>query len=243
MPLNTIDISHTRIGDLTPLRGMALERVNLNGTRISSLAPLEGSKPGYFDCVDCPLTSLAPFEHEPPALFRFDSPTLDQASVERVLQNWTREDRHTNVTEARALNALRTRDTAGLRRLATTWDGHDYLYVPRFMVFDTALAESRATGAHLVTITSAREQQLVLSLVPPGESAWLGLVPGDTGEQWCTGEAIAYEDLETFGTMSTPKRKYLYHAYEKVPTWVVANNTQTLSHLLLEWEGEESLSR
>jgi hypothetical protein len=49
LPLKELNLSRTRVRDLTPLRGMPLERLHLAGSEVRDLSPLEGSPLTYLD--------------------------------------------------------------------------------------------------------------------------------------------------------------------------------------------------
>lgn len=60
LPLVELDLSNTRVRDLTPLHGMPLRDLKLNGTPISNLGALEGLQIERLSLDACPVSDLSP---------------------------------------------------------------------------------------------------------------------------------------------------------------------------------------
>ena len=98
-----------------------------------------------------------------------------------------------------------------------SFEGHTYRVVAKHLSWHEAKRECEGLDGHLVTITSAREQELVRMLMrEAGHDVWLGLTDeGHEGDwRWITGEPVEYThwrggepnnggDVEHFGEMAS----------------------------------------
>ena len=48
-----LDISGTKVADLSPLAGMKMKRMQMNGTRVRDLSPLRGMPLRELELADC----------------------------------------------------------------------------------------------------------------------------------------------------------------------------------------------
>ena len=79
----------------------------------------------------------------------------------------------------------------GIPAEAVEYEGHHYLYVPaEYIHWDEAKARCEQKGGHLVTITSAEEQEIVIQLcdAAKGNPVWIGGEEVDGQWTWVTGE-------------------------------------------------------
>lgn len=196
MPLTVLHCAGNRIADLQPLAGMPLRMLTCHSNRIRSLAPLEGMPLAALTCGDNELTDISLFVGQPPDDFRYDGDTLPTHELQRAADLWSRDYRLAcHARWAATLLAARRKDWGALRSLATELDGHRYVFVPKFLACEAAEAFCREAGGHLVTITSAREQEHVNALFPHGTWSWMGLRTTERGQEWVTGEPFEYANF------------------------------------------------
>ncbi len=192
--LNTLRADDNRIESLEPLRGLPISTFSCHSNRIGSLEPLKGMSVSCLLCGNNPLRDIGTFIKNPPKVFCFESDTIPISEMEWIHQTWSRDLRfaaHTRDVEV--LLALRRKDVAKLKLLASAFDGHRYLYVPKFLEWQAARELCESLGGHLVTIRNREENDFVASLFPLGGSwFWIGLVVEDGRPRWVTGEPVEY---------------------------------------------------
>ena len=81
---------------------------------------------------------------------------------------------------------------------AAVYNGHHYKVIAEHATWHVAKARCEAMGGHLVTITSAAEDDFVRALCK-GEDVWLGASDEEKeGDwKWVTGEAFAFKHWAT----------------------------------------------
>lgn len=122
---------------------------------------------------------------------------------------------------------------------AKEFEGHMYyVYTGTSVTADDAENKCDAAGGHLVSITSAEEQDFVLGLLnDSGQSkAWIGATYYSDGTtKWTTGESISY-------VPSGSKKPYSYHyrTTMKATTgqWVPESTVSTQKYMayICEWD-------
>jgi len=148
---------------------------------------------GSLSCGDNHFKSLEPFVSNPPYSFLYACDSLPTEELERALKAWSREPRFQHhARNVEVLLALRRGDVAALKKLASEFRGHRYLFVPLFMAWKDAKEFCEKLGGHLLTITSPEENSFVASLMPGGSWFWLGLVTTERGHEWVTGEPFGF---------------------------------------------------
>ena len=193
MLLNALHFAQNRVRNLAPLRNVPLGAISCQDNRIESLEPLKGLALHMLMCGANPLRGIEPLHKNPPRLFLFDSDSISTHDLEWLHQTWARDFRHTvNAREVAILLAVRRNDAAALRALSNKFDGHHYLFVPRFLCWEDARKLSETFGGHLVTISSKEKSEFVDSILPYGNWLWMGLLTKDGRQSWVTGEPFAY---------------------------------------------------
>ncbi|MBI3409662.1 MAG: protein kinase [Planctomycetes bacterium] len=83
LPLVSLDVDDTQIFDVSDLRGMKLKRLSIRDTRVSDLSPLAGMPLTYFDATSIPATDYSPLAGAPlGSLFIQNSPIRDLSFLE-----------------------------------------------------------------------------------------------------------------------------------------------------------------
>ncbi|MFH0879571.1 MAG: protein kinase [Lentisphaerota bacterium] len=232
MPLTALHCAGNNIADLSPLRGMMLSMLSCHVNRIRSLKPLEGIAFGSLVCGSNLLTSLEPFEENPPYSFLYDCDSLLSSDLERVRDRWAKDPRlEHHAQKADLLLALRQFDLARLRRFAHEFQGHHYLFIPKFMNWKDARAFCEKLGGHLVTITSSEENQFVESLMPEGSWFWMGLETTPRGHQWITGEEFGFSHFVDAVRERLPGEKVFCSG-----TWYSEVYPGVSNCFMIEWE-------
>ena len=90
----------------------------------------------------------------------------------------------------RLLLALKRGEFDKVRLLGSEFEGHRYLFVQNRLTASEAGQLCQKLGGHLVTITSARENEFLKQITPPGLSCRIGLVISGGNLHWVTGEAL-----------------------------------------------------
>ncbi|MBD3243986.1 MAG: hypothetical protein GF331_25560, partial [Chitinivibrionales bacterium] len=237
LPLRTLRVSRCPVSSLEPLRGMPLNDLDIGYTGVRDLRPLEGMPLSSLNCIGTVLDDLRPFERVPPREFQFDSVAAGPEYVRQVLARWERDGYMRSTMLTRAALALRRGDRPALRQLASELNGHRYLYVGRSITFDSASVAAATMGAHLVTITSAEEQQVVLAQLPRDAGAWLDMeyVP-EQGNRWRTGEPYTFEDFADRSALRTPGPRIILGGYSSGGNWFAGYDDEARTGLLLEWD-------
>ena len=196
MPLNVLHCGDNQIASLEPLRGMTLNVLGCHANQIASLEPLRGMPLEVVMCGANRLTSLGPLNSAVPKQFDFYCDTFSLHELELIREKWSRDFRlATYVRNLDVLLALRKNDRDALLKMAATWNGHRYLFIPQFMTWEGARVFCEKLGGHLLTVTSREESDFVLSLFPDGCWFWLGLNTTEHGHEWVTGEPFKFSNF------------------------------------------------
>jgi serine/threonine protein kinase len=196
MKLDVLHFGDSEVDDLEPLRGRSPSIISLHCTRVSSLEPLDSGVVRAMTCGGNPLRNLGAFASQPSEELLFESDTIPVEELQRLRKSWGAAGMYAqHCRNVDVAIAMRTSDTAALRRLAGEFRGHHYLFIPRFMRWDEARAYCESVGGHLVTITSAAEDQFVATLFEGGCWCWMGLLTTNRGQLWVTGEPFSYNNF------------------------------------------------
>jgi serine/threonine protein kinase/Leucine-rich repeat (LRR) protein len=202
MSLTTLHCAHNKIVSLEPLRGMSLSMLSCQCNEIASLEPLRGTTLGVLTCGCNKLANIGCFVKNPPETFFFECDSIPASELDWVRQAWSRDFRWSqHARNIEVLLALRNNNTERLKSLAREFQGHRYLFIPKFMKWEEARECCERLGGHLVTITSKEENDFVTALRPSGNWFWLGLKTTANGHEWVTGEKF------TYGTFVDPLRE------------------------------------
>jgi hypothetical protein len=237
VPLLGLNCADNHVNSLEPLRGMRLQSLTCSRNRIASLEPLRGMPLARLYISGNPLATLEPFVDSPPQDFDFDCPSLPDAELERVRDIWNlRPEHRRHARNAGVLLALRHHDLAALSQLASVFQGHRYLFVPRPLAWADASAVCRDVGGHLATIHSREENEFVSQLAAGIEfGALIGLRRQNGRMTWETGEPVAFTNLrEELGSTRGDG------PFVVAPggAWRRAANPGDLSYFILEWDGD-----
>jgi hypothetical protein len=135
-------------------------------------------------------------DYNPPDDFRFDCDTISTAEFKRTRNTWIVDGRgKSHSHQIDILLAAREQDTKALRKLAMEFNGHYYLYMPKFMTWDEANAFCEKLGGHLLTVRSQQENDFLCSAFPNGSWFWMGLQTTERGHEWITGEPFEYSNF------------------------------------------------
>jgi hypothetical protein len=192
--LNRLHIDQNHLSSLEPLRTChRLRSLTCSGNRITSIEPVAGLPLGVLACGSNRISSLEPFVEHPPAWFLYDSETLSTREIERARAAWSKQPGHEHLArEADVLLAVLRTGGKSLRRLATAFEGREYLFVPRMLTWEKALTFCEDAGGHLVVIRSQAEQEFLESLLGTDCWVWMGLSVTERGLEWVTGEPVTY---------------------------------------------------
>ena len=196
MPLTVLHCGDNQIEDLSPLAGLPLTILGCHSNRITTLRPLFGMPLASVTCGDNPIRDLGPFAARPPEIIHFESESLGEGELEKLCSAWLKNPEFArHAREVETLLLLRRGDVAGLKKMAAEFRGHRYLFIPRFMYWDDARAFCEKLGGHLLTITTPEEDAFIASLFEGGCFFWMGLVVGERGPEWVTGEPFTYKNF------------------------------------------------
>ena len=233
MPLTVLHCSENRITSLEPLRGKPLKMISCQSNRIRSLAPLTGQSLGLLTCGRNELVDIAEFVKNPPRDFLFDCDTIPDRELEFLRNTWSRDFRFArHARNMEVILAFRKGDVSRLKALANEFHGHRYLFIPTLMKWGEAKAACETLGGHLVTITSAEENEFLTTLFPYGSWFWMGLRTTEAGQEWITGESFTFNvfvdklrELELGPKVFSAGQWY----YEVFP--------EAYNSFMVEWEG------
>jgi hypothetical protein len=189
-------------------------------------------------CVyDNPLTTLEPFVDSPPKDFEFDCPSLPDTELQRVRDIWNARPQHRrHARNAGVLLALRHRDLAALLRLASVFQGHRFLFVPKGLAWAEASAVCRDLGGHLATIHSREENDFVSQLAAGIEfGALIGLRRQNGRMTWETGEPVVFTNL--WEELQSARGDGPFVVAPGGP-WRRAADPRDPSYFILEWDGD-----
>ena len=193
LPLTTLHCGCNALRDLEPLRGLRLTIFSCHCNQIKSLAPLRGMPLGSLYCGGNQLSGIESFIKNPPESMLFDCDTISTEELTWIHQTWSRDFRKAaHARHVEVLLASRKNDVNRLRSLAREFNGHAYLFMPRFMTWDEARAYCESLDGHLLTLSSREENDFVVSLLPGGSWFWMGLHTTEQGPQWVTGEPFGF---------------------------------------------------
>jgi serine/threonine protein kinase len=229
MSLNSVSFSHNQITNLEPLRGMPLVNIRFNGNKVTSLMPLAGMKLNVLQCLGNPLTELGPLFESPETISLFSVDQLSSQRIQELTALYSKDPKYS--TQLRSLKvscALKDHDFVALKKLATNFEGHSYLFVLDTLTWGEAKAFCEKTGGHLCTITTERESNFVLGLVPVSSSCWIGLDLREQDDHWITGEKLTYRN---FFQNSFPSVVKLLE--EK---WYCERDDQQKHFFVIEWD-------
>ena len=193
MHLTVLHCADNCIADLEPIATRTLRVMSCQSNKIRSLLPLKDLRLSSLACGNNDFFTIETLVNHPPQSFLFDSDTIDTGELEWMLKKWSRDFRYAHhAKNVEVLLAMRTQDQKRLRKLATTYNGKRYLFVPKFMTWDDAVACCHEFGGHLVTISNKDENAFIVSLLPGSSWFWIGLAKTDDGLKWVNGEPFKY---------------------------------------------------
>jgi hypothetical protein len=195
-PLEKLHCWGNEVVSLEPLKGMPLMGLNCCANQITSLEPLRGMPLKELRCSGNELTSLDPFVENAPETFSWYCESLPTEEIERARDAWAGDPKLSALfRQADFMLAIRAKDVVQLGILARESAGHRYLHVPVPVSWAEAREMCEKLGGHLVTITSAEENDFVTGLVKEaGLDAWIGFTDeGHEGAwEWVTGEVATF---------------------------------------------------
>ena len=196
MPLGVLHCGNNMIKSLEPLRGLPLKMLSCQSNQITTLEPLAGIPLASLVCGANPLTSCEPFLNNTPDDFRYDSDTIPSAELKKMRDLWVARGKgEWHVRQINTLLAAREMNTQALRKLATEFKGHHYLFMPKFLTWDEAKTFCEKLGGHLLTVNSKKENDFLNSTFPNGSWFWMGLKKTERGHEWVTGEPFDYNNF------------------------------------------------
>ncbi len=123
----------------------------------------------------------------------------------------------------------------------TEFNGHRYAFYDDNggMSWTQARAYCSGLGGHLITITSAEEQQFAQSLVESGMNPWIGLYGDAIGWIWTTGEEVGYTNWASDQPDHANGDENYCHMWGG--PWNDLNNEDSTYHFhrgfICEWDG------
>ena len=232
MPLSTLHCGDNHVRSLEPLRGMGLILLGCHCNEIATLEPLKGMPLGGLMCGGNRLTGLEFLIKQPPETFLFDCDSIPTAELEWMRTAWSRDFRFAaHARNAAVLLALRKGDLQALRGMAAQYQGHRYLFIPKFSGWDDARALCERLGGHLLTITTKEENNFIASLFPGGSWFWIGLRTGESGQAWVTGEPFGFSTFVDVLRERIPGPKVFFNG-----TWSYDVNSDARNCFMVEWE-------
>lgn len=233
MKLNDINCAGNDIESLEPLRGMPLSTLKCHGNRIRTLEPLKDMPLSTLTCGGNLLKTLDPFRKSPPKNFWYDCETISTEELEWMRNAWARDFRYAEYANTTAvLLALRRFDREALRKLAREFEGHRYLFIPRFVRWEEARQICENLGGHLVDILSHEENEFIETFFPYGGSwFWIGLQSLNGQLEWVTGKPVAYRSVvdEMHARTEGPK---IYRGRH----WFYDVNPDARNCFMIEWD-------
>jgi serine/threonine protein kinase len=245
MPLETLYCSRTRVSNLNPLHGMNVRVLFMDETPVTSLAPLNSKALTYLHCSRSSLNSLEPFieKRPPPLSFFFDTDTLPTSELERAYEKWKTDPKSAMCAkDAAVLLALREKDYVKLRKLASVFQGHHYLFIPQSSSWLEAKEICEKVGGHLATIKGANVMAFVKSMRNLWFDAWIGLSLDDGKLSWVTGEPLDATqalwlnslDIHQFIQSSASTT---YYCFNNIKGWNLASqNSRDILPFCVEWD-------
>ncbi len=231
LPLRVLICTDNEIEDCSPLAGLPITTLGCHINRITDISPLEGLPLATLACGGNKLRSIGAFVQRPPETLLFDCDSIGTSELGKIRDAWSKSPSlSAHAREAETLLALRAGETDRLKTLAAEFRGRRYLFIPKFMRWGDARKFCEELGGHLVTITSAEENDFVTSLFRGACWFWMGLVVGEKGPEWVTGEPFAYKNFvnETQEKCRGPK------AFAKL--WRADTMPDPRNTFMIEWE-------
>ena len=196
LPLGVLHCGDNNITSLEPLAGLPLKMLSCQANRITTLEPLRGMPFASLVCGANPLTSCEPFVEIPPDDFRYDSDAIPTSELKRVRDIWReRKAGDLHVRHIEILLAARELQIGALKKMASEFKGHRYLFMPKFLTWDEARVFCEKLGGHLLTVSSQEEHDFINAAFPNGSWFWLGLKTTERGHEWVTGEPFDYNNF------------------------------------------------
>jgi hypothetical protein len=230
--IRDLTVSCNQISDLMPLRGLPLRDLDITENQVADLSPLAGMNLRMLRCGGNPLTSLDPFIASPPQIFLYDSGTMPLSEIARARDAWAADGKHQELArQAQALIDLRHGDVAALRRAATIFRGHSYLFMPLLVTWEEASARCQTLGGHLLSCGDADEQAMAAKM--SAAVMWNGLRVTDAGASWDSGEPMTYQAFvaNQMLRMRGPVRMGGTDA-----NWFVRENPRDRHPFIIEWD-------
>jgi len=229
MPLTQVNCENNLIQTLDPLRGMRLYGLNCSRNPVLSLAPLQGMRLVSLSCESTQLTTLDPFLENPPACFLFDSDTLPSEELERAAGLWRKNPKHVHhARNVEVLLAIRQKAFNTLRSYAQSFEGRDYLFIPKSMNWTDAKDFCEKLGGHLLSMTDAREEAFIMNIQPGDLMMWLGLVILGGRPIWISGESSEFTRLP-------PSPEPDGACFFNDDGWFVNTHTEAHYPFIVEW--------
>lgn len=174
------------LDDVSSVAGMkTLRHLEIYGQGIEDSSMLVAPPLEYLDVSDNPLTTLGTLADAPPAVFLFQSDTIPDEELTRLLALWEGgEETARHARTVRILQAIRRKDTDALRAMGSRLGDSVYLYVPYSATWERAREMAEGLGGHLATIPRRDINTHVMGLLGEGERAWIGLQVVDGRRQW-----------------------------------------------------------
>ncbi len=197
IPLKYLDCSHNPISTIEPLRNKhSLLTLNIRSAGIRSLKSLEGLSLTWLECRNNPLENLKPFESRLPFPIIFETGSLDDEYISKVLEAWEKdnpEQRGRSIRKNRILRALRNDDGKYLKSISVHSPTGRYVFVDDYYLWNDAKEKAEAVGGHLLTINSRQELDWVRTWIKDKmgvkDDIWIGMYDASDGNPaWVTGE-------------------------------------------------------
>ena len=232
LPLNSLHFGGNRVVDLDPVSELPLKMLSCHCNRVKTLRPLKNLVMGALMCGGNELTGIDSFIKNPPESFLFDCDSITTDELEWIHKAWARDVRFTAAAKETAiLLALRKQDFAALKGLAHEFNGHHYLFVPKFVRWEDAKACCEKAGGHLLTITSREENEFVASMFPHGSWVWIGLRTTERGQEWVTGEPFEFDAY-----IDILRARRIGHKVFFSGTWSYEMGEDARTGFVIEWD-------
>lgn len=198
-PLKDLTLSELRLPGSQvrelPQFGMgALEELVISGTPIGDLSRLKGTHLSQLNIRHSAVRNLLPLAESPPRALVLDCEAFDAQHVERIIRRWRRYGDTAQATCLEVNLAVSRGDLTRARSRRFAALGHHYLLVPKPRSYAQADSICGELGAHMVTITSFAESDVIRSLQRSTrtQNIWLGFPPTTRPDHWVTGEPVTF---------------------------------------------------
>jgi hypothetical protein len=174
-----------------------VENIRLRGSRISDLRAIVDSLTVPLDRLDIRQTDvrdLGPLAEAPPRGLYLDYARYEPRELEALIRHWRARGDTTLAYAVEVSLLVSTGEAARAKAMALQFDGHRYLPITLKGTFAHADSICRMLGAHMLTITNARESRFVRQLQRGmrANNVWLGLPRSARPQQWLTGEDVTF---------------------------------------------------